>query len=952
MNDSYLSPYNIFLKSDLPHFWPDNVSGTAYLSISLFGEPSLLSNKGAELDDIFSNEKVVIDAFKHALVRSFKKGVSNPVAESLAYLLNVNADQIAVDQIIVCDEGMVDESLNAKLEALWKEPAIEVIHRFNIEEWKAHLQDYLNLDERPDDSFECPRATEIGLEFTPAENRVIERESAKEKRSWNRAELELLAQTWSEHCKHKIFGATIHGHGLSLDPTRGIFKTYLRDPSLKVAESDPKSYLSLFHDNAGVTRIYGPEGEVSSWALCAKMETHNSPSAISPYGGASTGIVGVHRDILGTGQGAMPIANWDVLCFEEPEHISPRPTTALDPNLIRSGVIKGIEDGGNQSGIPTVQGSVVFDPAYAVKPLVYAGALGILPVDTVAKKPRVGQALYCFGGAVGADGLRGAVMSSRDIRESDFIGSIVQVANAFVQRRMTDFLLDARDKGYIQVISDNGAGGLASSCGEMAQHTGGAIIEIAHLRKKFKKLLAWEHLLSESQERMTIATDFPSELEELAKKWGVNYDRIGELTDSGRFQVNFNGRSLVDMSLEFLHDACPDLNLKTDWSYEHERSALISSNYYWVAEASLENDMPQILSSYHGCSREEIVRRFDHEVQGRSLRQAFAGRTQESPQDASTIEIYEADSYVALAHAQQPWRKDIHESVLYSFNEVMSSLLLAGGRLHGAALLDNFSWPDPTENARSLWRLVRSCELLAKITENFSLPFVSGKDSMKNNSKEFRIPETLVISGVASAVAPENLPAGFFARANDIVLHWPGLNGHLRDSLWERGKKKDQSREESGWLDYSTKDAWRKPVDDVLEELKTRYEAIEKLIGSGAIRSAKDVGEGGLITALFEMSLGRKMGVFFEDSFPSDEEFFQESIGSFVFAVDPHHIEEVSQILPELERLGVVHNQFSMQFPEQRCDEENDKVIAEERVIDLEHWRRAYLEKGRGGLWS
>jgi phosphoribosylformylglycinamidine synthase len=289
------------------------------------------------------------------------------------------------------------------------------------------------------------------------------------------------------------------------------------------------------------------------------METHNSPSAISPYGGASTGVVGVHRDILGTGLGAMPIANWDVLCFEEPGHRKLRPKGALDPEVVRLGVVKGVEDGGNQSGIPTVQGSVVFHPSYAVKPLVFAGCLGILPKDFVEKKAQVGDTLYCVGGAVGLDGLRGAVMSSRDIRKEDFVGSMVQVANAFVQRRMTDFLLEARDKNLLSCVTDNGAGGLASSVGEMARFTNGASIDLSHLRLKYQGLHGWERLVSESQERMTVATSQTQEFEELAKKWAIPLDKIGTLNESARFEVQFQSHKIVDIDLSFLHEACPQL---------------------------------------------------------------------------------------------------------------------------------------------------------------------------------------------------------------------------------------------------------------------------------------------------------------------------------------------------------------------------------------------------------
>ena len=309
------------------------------------------------------------------------------------------------------------------------------------------------------------------------------------------------------------------------------------------------------------------------------METHNSPSAISPYGGASTGLVGVHRDILGTGLGAKPIANWNVLCFENEDNQLPRPLQALSPEIIRKGVLRGIQDGGNQSGIPTVQGSVVFHPAYSAKPLVFAGALGILPTERVNKAPKAGDKIFVIGGATGADGLRGAVMSSRDIRAEDFSGSIVQVANAYVQRCLTDFLLEARDMNLLTAVTDNGAGGLASSVGEMAQLTGGASIDLSNLRLKNKKLLAWERLLSESQERMTLATDQPEALARLLHEWNIDFDQIGELNSSQYLNVIFDGRPLVKIRLDFLHKGCPQLKLTSDWDYSREKKSFTSVHF-------------------------------------------------------------------------------------------------------------------------------------------------------------------------------------------------------------------------------------------------------------------------------------------------------------------------------------------------------------------------------------
>jgi phosphoribosylformylglycinamidine synthase len=884
------------------------------------------------------------------LARQHHSALIHPREQSLGSFLACQPSLLRLEQWIVCPSLAQAQDLERLLQFQWREPAIENLWSGTLGVWKD-LRLPVRKVERPRDPSwdEVVDPADIGLEFSEDELKVIRKKESERGRRLNRTEWELLAQTWSEHCKHKIFAARIEAPGAASTITEGLFQTHLRAPALEIQKNKSSTYLSLFHDNSGVLGLRNAKGEDSDWAFCIKMETHNSPSAISPYGGASTGLVGVHRDILGTGLGAKPIASWNVLCFEEPDHTFSRPSKALPPDVVRKGVLKGIEDGGNQSGIPTVQGSVVFHPSYAAKPLVYAGTLGVLKRSHVQKHPLKGDTIYCVGGAVGPDGLRGAVMSSRDLRSEDFSGSAVQVAQPFVQRCLTEFLLEARNLGLITSVTDNGAGGLASSVGEMAQSTGGARIDLSHVRLKFEGLYAWERLLSESQERMTVATRDPEAFEKLAKEWDLAIDRLGELSDSGFFEVSCFGKTLLNLELKFLHDSCPRMHLKSDWTWGKEQEVLKAEAEAAPSSTLVSIDplkvFPQMLESVHLCSREGIVRRLDHEVQGRTRRLPFAGASEESPQDGSLMEITETeDTYVALGHGLAPWRRDIHDNVLHSLDESLRQALLAGIRLGEAGFLDNFSWPDPLPSARRpqssrlLWRLLRSCEILSRATRTLGIPFVSGKDSMKNNTEAFDVLETLVISVAGAARSPLKTPSSFFTRANDVVFYLPPLKSSLRGSLLERFLGQGALTKDYALLEASDISTLENEIQKLLESMKARYEQIENAVDRGLLRAAKDIGEGGLFTSVFEMCLGRFLGVQFEAPHPSVESLYSEGLSGFVFTCDVHVIEELEALFPELRRVGVVIKAPQLRF-------------SESQFLALDDLRCAYRRKGEYSFW-
>ncbi|MHB8909471.1 MAG: AIR synthase-related protein, partial [Syntrophales bacterium] len=449
------------------------------------------------------------------------------------------------------------------------------------------------------------------------------------------AELECLAQTWSEHCKHKIFNARIayddgQGHTSEID---SLFSSCIKRSTREIRERMGTNdwCLSVFSDNAGIIRFN------DDWNLVFKVETHNSPSALDPYGGALTGIVGVNRDPFGCGKGAKLIFNTDVFCFAPPDYERPLPKRILHPRRIYEGVREGVEHGGNKSGIPTVNGCLVFDERYLGKPLVYCGTGGIMPAringeQTHTKAILPGDLVVMTGGRIGKDGIHGATFSSEELHEGSPV-TAVQIGDPITQKKMTDFLLIARDRGLYRTITDNGAGGLSSSVGETAQLSGGCEVDLAKAPLKYPGLNPWEILISESQERMTLAVD-PAKIDAflcLARKMDCEATVLGRYTDSGWFHIRYGEETVVYVEMSFLHGGLPQMNLRAAWSApRHEEPA-------FPEPADLGEALRAMLSRLNICSKESVVRQYDHEVQGGSVVKPLTGIVNDGPSDAAVI---------------------------------------------------------------------------------------------------------------------------------------------------------------------------------------------------------------------------------------------------------------------------------------------------------------------------
>jgi phosphoribosylformylglycinamidine synthase len=669
-------------------------------------------------------------------------------------------------------------------------------------------------------------------------------------------EVEAIAQTWSEHCKHKIFNALIDyvddaGNSRRID---SVFDTYIRRSTEEIRQRmGGKDWcISVFKDNAGVMRFD------EDWNLVFKVETHNSPSALDPYGGALTGIVGVNRDPFGTGKGAKLIFNVDTFCFAPPDYSKPLPPRLLHPKRIYEGVREGVEHGGNKSGIPTVNGSLVFDERYAGKPLVYCGTGGIMPrvirgEPSHEKAARPGDAIVMTGGRIGKDGIHGATFSSEELHEESPT-SAVQIGDPITQKRMTDFLLRARDLGLYHAITDNGAGGLSSSVGEMAKDCDGCRIHLDRAPLKYSGLDPWEILLSEAQERMTLAVP-PETLDgflALAARMEVEATVLGEFTDSGKFHVLYDGKTVAYLDMSFLHGGFPKMELRARWQRK------VNPEPRLERRSDLTPDLKRILSRYNVCSKESVIRQYDHEVQGGSVVKPLIGAVNDGPSDAAVLRpLLESWKGVAVSSGICPRYSDIdtYHMMACAIDEAIRNNVAVGGNLDHMAGLDNFCWCDPVQSEKTpdgeykLAQLVRANMALYDYTTAFGVPCISGKDSMKNDyligATKISIPPTVLFS-VASVIPDVRKCVSMDAKR-------PG------DRIYVLG----ETFNEMGGSEYfALLGSLGNQVPQVnAKKARVLYEALSRAMGKGLVASCHDCSDGGLGVALAETAFAGALGM-------------------------------------------------------------------------------------------
>lgn len=715
-------------------------------------------------------------------------------------------------------------------------------------------------------------------------------------------ELECLAQTWSEHCKHKIFAGTVqyedeHGNRQEI---KSLFKSFIQRTTKDVREKmgDKDFCLSVFKDNAGVIKFN------EQHSLVFKVETHNSPSALDPYGGALTGIVGVNRDPFGTGQGSKLIFNTDVFCFADPFYQKPLPKRLLHPRRIYEGVVEGVEHGGNKSGIPTVNGSLVFDERFAGKPLVFCGTAGLMPAEVNGqpghdKYIKPGDLIVMTGGRIGKDGIHGATFSSEELNENSPV-TAVQIGDPITQKRMFDFLIRARDKGLYRFITDNGAGGLSSSIGEMSGECGGCRMDLAKAPLKYPGLNPWEILISEAQERMSLAVP-PENIDEfmaMAGRFGVEASVLGEFTDNGVFHILYGDRTVAYLPMDFMHEGLPPMQLPAKWTPpRHQEPTLEEKNDY-------TDDLKQLLSSLNICSKESVVRRYDHEVQGGSVVKPFSGVNNDGPSDAAVVRpILDSFEGVVTAHGICPRYSDIdtYHMTANAVDEALRNYVAVGGSLELVAGLDNFCWCDPVQSEKTpdgsykMAQLVRSNQALYDVCMIYNLPLISGKDSMKNDfydgSTKISIPPTLLFSVIGKIEDARKAVTMDVKRPGDYVY----LLGCTANEL--------------GGSEYL---ALKGFVGNNVPKLDAagayaRYQAYHRALLQGLVASCHDLSDGGLAVAAAESAFAGGYGITIdlsrvpwqglEDGWNDEALLFSESASRLLVTVQPENAEAFEAIM-------------------------------------------------------
>ncbi len=672
------------------------------------------------------------------------------------------------------------------------------------------------------------------------------------------AELEVLAQTWSEHCKHKIFNARIDyadqdtGRGETIT---SLFSTYIQQSTaiLRQRAGEDDVCLSVFKDNAGVIRFD------EEHSVCIKVETHNSPSALDPYGGALTGIVGVNRDPMGTGLGANLLCNTDVFCFASPFHDEPLPPRLLHPHRVMEGVRRGVEHGGNQSGIPTVNGGLIFDPRFLGKPLVFCGTVGMMPAQIQGrpsheKKARPGDRVIMVGGRVGKDGIHGATFSSEALHAGS-PATAVQIGDPITQRKMYDFLIRARDLGLFNAITDNGAGGLSSSVGEMAEDTGGCEVDLSLVPLKYDGLVPWEILLSEAQERMTVAVPedcLPGFLA-MASDMDVEATDLGSFTNSGFFRVWFRDRLVAELEMDFLHHGLPRMELVARWSRPDPQPLEIPDE----VQADPGRFLRTMLGRLNICSRESVIRQYDHEVQGGSVIKPLVGDLCDGPGDAAVLRpVLDRSRGLVVSNGICPRYSDLdtYWMMACAVDEAIRNAVAVGGDLDHMAGVDNFCWCDPVQSDKTpdghfkLAQLVRANKALAHFCLGFGVPCVSGKDSMKNDYSmdgfKISIPPTVLFS-IISVIPDVGLTVSSDLKQPGEVIFLLGLTRK------ELGRSELASEIQSKGGDV--------PQVDLISA-RTRYQSMQQAFRSGLVTACHDLSDGGLGVALAEMCIGGGLG--------------------------------------------------------------------------------------------
>ncbi|MHC4084013.1 MAG: phosphoribosylformylglycinamidine synthase subunit PurL [Planctomycetota bacterium] len=813
-----------------------------------------------------------------------KSGVTDPVAESVMAALTdmgMEAGHVRTARKYVLLGDIIQSQTDMIAKKILSNDVIEtVIVGSEAEPPSPHLKPYeLEIVHWPirdlDDDGLIALSKEKDLFLNLVEMQTIQKYYQQLDREPTDVELESLAQTWSEHCVHKTLKSSVD---MSINGKEIHFDNLLKDTIFKATKRLNKSWcISVFVDNAGVV-----EFDKDS-AVCFKVETHNRPSALDPYGGAATGIGGVIRDPMGTGMGARPIANTDIFCFGPPnKKLEDIPKGVLHPRRIMKGVVAGVRDYGNRMGIPTVNGAIYFDDRYLGNPLVYCGNIGIMDKNKCFKNPQSGNVIIVVGGKTGRDGIHGATFSSGEItHEYEAIFShAVQIGNPITEKKMLDVLIQA--------------GGLSSAVGEMGQNLG-AEVDLEKVPLKYGGLNYNEIWISEAQERMVIAVK-PKNVEAIQKVFddeNVESTVIGKFTSDKKLILRYNNQQVADVDMDFLHDGVPKYSRKAIWNTPEltEPSIAEKDNY--------NDELLQILSSYNVASKEWVIRQYDHEVQGNSVVKPLAGVKNDGPGDAAVIRPkFNSDKGLAISCGMNPMYGDIdpYWMTLAGIDEAIRNLICVGGRADRIALLDNFSWANCTK-PETFGALVRASQACHDGSIAFEAPFVSGKDSLNNefsceDGTQISIPSTLLISAISIVDDVNKCVTMDAKRAPNLLF----VVGETKNELGGSHYYKI-----NGQLGANV------PKTD-LEKAPKIAQKICAAIEQALIVSCHDCSEGGLAVALAEMAFAGGLGIEADlrglpkskDCSRVDAQLFSESNSRYIVEVEPENYDAFAKLMLNL----------------------------------------------------
>ncbi len=670
---------------------------------------------------------------------------------------------------------------------------------------------------------------ELALGFSPEEFRVIQSYFSNEKRKPTDVELQTISQAWSEHCCHKTFKGKIDLDGKEI---QSLFKSYIAKATKEIKAP---WCVSVFEDNAGIVKFD------KGYGIAAKVETHNHPSAVEPFGGAATGVGGVIRDILGVW--ADPIACTDVLGFGPLDYdYNKLPAGVKHPKYLYMGVTAGISAYGNNMGIPTVNGAIYFDDSYTGNVIVYCGCIGLLPLSKYIRNAKVGDFVVLAGGKTGRDGIHGVTFASAELTEKseEISRSAVQIADPIEEEKVKRAIVEIRNLLLGSAVTDIGGGGLSSAVGETAERFNcGVLVDLARVPLKYQGLVPWEIYLSESQERMLMTVP-PENLDQVLavfEKEDVVATAIGKLIPERRLQLKFNEEVVCDVEMEFMFNPCQSSKAATAKTAKLEEPE-------FSEPADLNETLLKLLSTPNIASKESVIRTYDHEVKGNTLLKPLQG-DYAGPNDAAVLKpIDDSIKGLTISCGMNPnyGKIDAYWMAASAIDEAIRNNVAVGGRR--ISLLDNFAWGNP-EKPERLGSLVRACEACYDFAVAFKAPFISGKDSLYNESPMGPVTPTLLITAIGVIPNIQNTISMDLKAAGNLLYIVSDTFNELGGSEYYKLK---------GYLGAS--------VPKVRgAKAKRTFKAVTEAIDEGLVKSCHDLSDGGLAVAAAEMAFAGGLGL-------------------------------------------------------------------------------------------